>query len=103
MLARRRNIGGRRRARIAGAKIDPVGRRDIIERFGTVCYLCGNNVEPDDIHIDHVHPLSKGGSHTIDNLRVACSRCNTRKGSLMLSDYLATLPADQRSRVNPHA
>src|SRR5258708_6904879 len=32
------------------------------------------------IHIDHVAPLSKGGSNDEDNLVLTCSRCNLKKG-----------------------
>jgi len=35
-----------------------------------------------DIHWDHVQPLSKGGAHTVDNLRPACSPCNIRKNAI---------------------
>jgi 5-methylcytosine-specific restriction endonuclease McrA len=31
--------------------------------------------------IDHIIPLSKGGAHTFDNVRIACWRCNLVKGN----------------------
>ena len=61
-----------------------------------VCWLCGKACDWDDCEttsegyfiagnnypsIDHVVPLSKGGTHTMDNVRLAHRGCNTRKGN----------------------
>lgn len=60
----------------------PAGTREaVIERDGYVCGLCGGEVEPDDVHIDHIHPWSLGGSDNLENLQVAHSLCNIRKGN----------------------
>lgn len=59
----------------------------VLERDGYVCYLCEKCVEPDDVHMDHVIPLSKGGRHSIDNLRVTHSKCNLAKGVKSLDEY----------------
>ena len=56
-------------------------RNAVIERDGYVCGICTLDVEPADVHLDHVIPYSKGGPHTIDNLRVTHSVCNMRKGA----------------------
>jgi 5-methylcytosine-specific restriction endonuclease McrA len=32
------------------------------------------------LSIDHIIPKSRGGTHERENLRVLCTRCNTRKG-----------------------
>ena len=70
--------------------IDPQGRREpmpkalraaVIERDGYICQLCGGQVEPSDVHIDHIKPYSKGGQHVLGNLQVAHSLCNIRKGA----------------------
>lgn len=60
----------------------------LIERDGDCCYLCGRQVSdalpfthPLKANIDHVVPLSRGGSHTLDNVRVACRSCNSAKGA----------------------
>jgi 5-methylcytosine-specific restriction endonuclease McrA len=44
-------------------------------------------VEKKVLQIDHVQPLAKGGSHTYDNLRVACAVCNCRKSDLTLDEF----------------
>lgn len=31
--------------------------------------------------VDHVIPLSKGGTHTWDNVKLAHKRCNSKKGN----------------------
>lgn len=40
------------------------------------CVECGS---ADDIAVDHIEPLSRGGFHTPDNLQLMCRRCNSRK------------------------
>lgn len=59
-------------------------KAEIIERDGTICYLCGVDFPPGLLTIEHVIPLSRGGGHTPDNLRVACGPCNCRKGAKLL-------------------
>lgn len=38
-------------------------------------------VGPEKYHVDHVHPLSRGGSNTRDNLQILCRHCNLSKHS----------------------
>jgi 5-methylcytosine-specific restriction endonuclease McrA len=56
-------------------------RERIITRDGLVCGLCGGEVPPGDVHIDHIHPVARGGTDHPDNLQVAHSTCNVRKGA----------------------
>ena len=37
---------------------------------------------PSLLHIDHKHPVSKGGSNTPDNLRTLCGHCNLKKSNI---------------------
>lgn len=62
-------------------KIPAWMREVVLARDGLVCHLCGGDVEQSDVHLDHVHPVSLGGRNELDNLRVAHSRCNMRKGA----------------------
>lgn len=73
---------GRRLTRIKTAPRRERIRRDVvIEREGKKCYLCGKELADDEITLDHVIPLAHGGSHTEDNLKVACRSCNASKGA----------------------
>lgn len=49
----------------------------LIERDGYECAKCG---EVDNLSIDHIMPLSKGGSDELDNLRLLCRKHNSAKG-----------------------
>lgn len=56
--------------------------RDMIYRRDKhKCQYCGSTK---GLTIDHVIPKSKGGGDTWENLVVACSKCNTKKGDKYL-------------------
>lgn len=60
----------------------PVELREyVIKRDRLICGLCGDSVERDDVHIDHVLPVSRGGTNALENLQVAHAICNLRKGA----------------------
>lgn len=69
----------------------PQSREALYHRDNGRCYICDEEVGFEDMHLDHVVPLARGGHNRPDNLRVACQMCNTAKGSMMLSEYLATI------------
>lgn len=45
-----------------------------------ICYWCGVSCKK-KFHVDHYVPLSKGGSHQIENLVIACPSCNLKKSA----------------------
>jgi 5-methylcytosine-specific restriction endonuclease McrA len=54
-----------------------------IDFYGRRCYLCGcdwDTLSSWDKTIEHVIPLSQGGTNWPANLRPACRACNQRKG-----------------------
>ena len=76
-----------RRARVGGASIvQRVQREEVIARDQSICYLCGRFAERDDIHIDHIVPISRGGNGTLENLAVTHSHCNEVKGTRLVSE-----------------
>lgn len=48
----------------------------LVARDGEVCSHCGAT---SDLHIDHIHPVSKGGDNDLANLQLLCADCNIRK------------------------
>jgi len=71
--------------------MSPQLRNEILERNGYTCQLCGAGPgDPDPfnpnrrirLHIDHIKPLSQGGTDDKENLRVLCSACNQARANI---------------------
>ncbi len=56
--------------------------RDYVKKNSPwVCDLCGHKIKKKNLTVDHIIPLSRGGSHDIKNLRLVHSKCNEIKGN----------------------
>ena len=81
-----------RRAAMNGAHAQPVDPNRVFDRDGWRCGLCGGKTvrgrrgtQHDKAPVlDHIVPLSKGGSHTYKNVQCACHACNSRKGAKVI-------------------
>lgn len=80
------DVTAKRRSQKLQTQTEPIRRMDILERDGPTCYLCGRPVSPTNFPLEHVIPLSKGGTHTADNVRIACAPCNLDKAATMPSE-----------------
>lgn len=78
------NRNARAKARKLGVVVEDFSYRDVLARDGMHCYLCDAVVSPDDLSFDHVVPLTRGGPHTLGNVRVAHLACNIRKGNKLV-------------------
>lgn len=86
---RAREIVRRRRARLRSVPTFIVTERDIVRliaRHGGKCAYCAG-ILGDGYHMDHVMPVSLGGSNGIGNLAPACATCNTSKSNYLLSEW----------------
>ena len=71
----------------------------IYKRDNNKCQYCGSTKR---LTIDHVIPKSRGGGDTWENLVVACSSCNTKKGDTFLEQTgmkLVRKPIAPRSKM----
>ena len=73
------NCGTKLKAREKRKPIPPELRHKILVRDGYRCRECGKSRDETSLEIDHIHPLSKGGPTTEDNLWVLCRECNQAK------------------------
>jgi hypothetical protein len=80
-----------------------IQRWAVVERDRHRCGICGTRVDPlleypdpMSASIDHIVPLSRGGTHTYDNVQLAHLKCNRDKsdagvGQLRLGIYQTAL------------
>src|SRR5690349_16827735 len=60
-------------------------RWKILLKCGHACVHCGAT---DDLQVDHIKPVSHGGSDEEDNLQILCRLCNQRKGGKSESRWI---------------
>ena len=63
--------------------------KDIRRLMQRPCYGCGSR---ERLTIDHIIPLSRGGTHGIGNLEVLCHSCNSSKGKKFISEWKRDRP-----------
>ena len=67
-------------------------KRATFRDCGRRCVYCGSALGLENATLDHVIPLSRGGSHHPGNLVSACEPCNQLKGSLLPTEFFAAYP-----------
>ena len=85
--------GRRRRARKFDNGYIPYTLDQVLEEYGSVCYLCEKPIDLTasrkagvgnwqiGLHLDHAIPLSKGGMDCLENVAPTHAICNLDKGS----------------------
>ncbi|MFZ0450992.1 MAG: HNH endonuclease [Desulfatiglandaceae bacterium] len=56
-----------------------------------ICHYCKRQVGRDELTMDHVVPLSRGGKSKKGNLVAACKECNSKKKHLLPIEWDAYL------------
>lgn len=64
-------------------------RFEVFKRDAFTCQYCGSKAPDVVLHVDHIEPLSKGGTNEIINLITSCVSCNSGKSDVRLDDCSA--------------
>lgn len=59
-------------------KVGPTVRQLVFERDNYTCRSCGTR---ENLTIDHVIPLARGGANRPWNMQTLCAPCNVKKGA----------------------
>jgi 5-methylcytosine-specific restriction endonuclease McrA len=92
-----RNNAKAQRRRMLIPDASEQARAYVIQRDGGKCQMCGVRctTKRDDykrrLAIDHIVPVSRGGTNDPINLRVTCWDCNSRRGADRLPAQLALI------------
>ncbi len=78
-MRKRTNYGG-----ISQASI-----REMLERQNFRCALTGKPLTPETAEVDHILPVSRGGTHTIDNLQILHKSINRSKSTLDNEEFIS--------------
>lgn len=65
-----------------------------------ICYYCGHRFSSDELTMDHIIPIIRGGRSTKNNIATACKDCNNKKKHMLpmeWEEYLANLASNEDS------
>ncbi|MGB3264196.1 MAG: RNA-guided endonuclease IscB [Microcoleus sp.] len=65
-------------------------REYLLNKWNIKCAYC--NAENVALQVEHIHPKAKGGSNRISNLCLACEKCNQKKNTQDVEQFLAEKP-----------
>lgn len=92
----RRN-SARRKARIKQNGFEFYTENEVLEKYGTTCYLCNEEIDlsaprlvgkpgwQKGLHIDHYIPIARGGPDNLENVRPTHGFCNLSKNAFDIS------------------
>jgi 5-methylcytosine-specific restriction endonuclease McrA len=76
----------KQRARKDGAVVTFTAE-DLIQKVPADCVWCKKKLTPAILNFDHLLPIARGGSWSIDNILGICASCNRKKSILDSHEY----------------
>jgi 5-methylcytosine-specific restriction endonuclease McrA len=74
----------KRRARMADVIVYKISDKDVKTLYAKSCSFCGTK---ENITLDHIIPISRGGSHGVGNLQPLCLYCNSSKKDKTIMEW----------------
>lgn len=74
----------RRQGRVLAKGIFRINKKEIEKLLSMPCFYCGQTKNQS---LDHVIPVSRGGTHSIGNLVTACRSCNSSKRDRTIMEW----------------
>jgi len=68
------------------------------KRSAGICHYCGKKFPPQELTMDHLVPIIRGGTSTKGNVVPACKNCNSKKKHMLPTEwdeYLEALNSDR--------
>jgi 5-methylcytosine-specific restriction endonuclease McrA len=73
----------RRRAKLKQNQTFYISKKQLKSLYSSNCFYCADKAQT----LDHVIPISKGGSHGVGNLVPACNHCNFSKAGRTIMEW----------------
>jgi 5-methylcytosine-specific restriction endonuclease McrA len=87
--AKRINYANKRRANYKDIDVEIKNKlKQIYNSEKNICYWCGKPIAKNELAIDHIIPLSKGGSNTSENITPSHKSCNNSKNNKMPWEFV---------------
>ena len=68
-------------------------REYLLDKYGHVCQYCGGKSGDEILEWEHIVPKSRGGSNSVKNATLSCSKCNREKGNLKPDEWAIRIKA----------
>jgi 5-methylcytosine-specific restriction endonuclease McrA len=65
-----------------------VSHKELQKLYSSSCVKCNSSEE---IQMDHIIPISKGGRHSIGNIQPLCKKCNNSKRDKFMFEWKVNL------------
>lgn len=75
----------KRRAKLRDVGVFLVTNFEMKKLYESECIACGS---AENITIDHIIPISRGGRHSIGNLQSLCLSCNSSKHNKTMTEWM---------------
>ena len=63
-------------------------RFEVFKKHNFTCVYCGRKPPDVELELEHIFPVSRGGTSEMENLTCSCQQCNRGKVNILLSEKM---------------